>query len=297
MHKKAFIGFAGAMLAAAACAVEWTNLTPENRIGGRMVSEGYLRGKVVLFDGRDYSKKEHAEDIAALQKIWTGYKSKPFIVLGGHSGAPGEALAKKLDKLGVTYPVYAGASPLVPKYAEGADEPTLVPVSGDCIRVYDASGRRLYSGDSIHKASGIAGSAIFSARRPAGPQVWKALLDYEIEFLPGQAYLRLKDLMDQKEEMAKLQAKYPADMRRYSETYAKLKDSEEVRKLAKLVELSRLVRDRDKSSKSSKRLTKSLLEKEIEKYEPLKKSSNPCIVQEAKNAIADMKFAAASMKK
>ena len=71
----------------------------------------------------------------------------------------------------------------------------------------------------------------------------------------------------------------------------------EIKRLAKLVELSRLVKDRDRSSKKSARITPEILEKAIEKYIDLKQSDNPNVAQEAKNAIADIKWSEATLPK
>ncbi len=287
MEKKHFIAALAALAAALAPAADWVNLTPERRIGGRMVSAGYLKGKVVVFAGMDFGKKENTDDIKDLQQVWAGYKSKPFVVVGGHTGSKDDPKAKAMmEKLGVTFPVYAGA---------GTE--TTAGFSGEGIRVYDTVGRRVYSGNDIHKAGGVAASAIFGTRRPSGPKAWRTFLDFEIENLPGQAYLRLRDLRSKKDELAALKKKFPDDAARYERAYAKFDADSEVKKLAKLVELSRLVRDRDSSTSAAKRLTKAKIDSEIEKYLPLKDSANPNIVQEAKNAIADLKFAAASFDK
>ena len=69
----------------------------------------------------------------------------------------------------------------------------------------------------------------------------------------------------------------------------------DIKKLAKLVETARLIKDRDKSSRASQRISASALEDIIKKYSILTKSENPLIVQEAKNSIADLKFVQAEL--
>ena len=72
---------------------EWRNVTPETRIGGRIVSPGYLQGKVVLLDCRDYADASGAEAMKRLQGVWRTYASKPFVVLGCHTGRSNRAAA------------------------------------------------------------------------------------------------------------------------------------------------------------------------------------------------------------
>lgn len=269
---------------------EWTNVTPENRIGGRMVSPGYLRGKTVLIDSRDYGSKSCVEDVKALQQIWNTYKTKEFIVIGCHTGAADSGrVSKIIDRLGVTYPVYNGAG-VAGREGDRMNLPALA--------VLDSTGTRfVHKGTDVRKVSGVVGSLIFLTKRPTGAQTWKKLLDWEIENMPGHAFNRLRDLMADSAESSSLRAKFPADMKRYEETYAKWKESNEIKKTAKLVGLAVAVKDRDVNSNEAKKITKSVIEGAIGKYSKLKESSDPRIVQEAKNAIADLMFAEATLKK
>ncbi len=276
---------AAILLAGGAHAFEWENLTPENRLGGRMVSPGYLRGKIVVFDRRDYGSKESVEAIKALQTLWSSYKTKPFVVVGSHTGkASAKRVEALMEKLDVTYPVYANAS------LEGA------PKSSASVRVIDSTGTRImYSGEDPRAASGVVGTAIFAARMPAGAKQWKRLLDWEIENLPGQGYLRLKAYRADRDARSEMKREFPEDDARYDAAFRKFAQSKEIKRLSKLVELSRLVKDRDTSSGAGKRVTKASIEKTIAKNESLKKSKDPAVVQEAKNAIADLQFAAATI--
>lgn len=275
------------LLAGASSAYEWTNLTAEARLGGRMVSAGYLRGKIVVMDRRDYTDSANAADIEALQKMWASYKTKSFVVVGSHTGSgDAKGVEKALARLGVTYPVYANAGVL--RDGEMVDSPEL--------SVFDSTGtRRIYGGQDVHKVAGVVGSAIFSTRMPTTAKQWRYLLDWEMENLPGQAFIRLKDLDVQDKVIAEMKAKYPDSLHKYAQTLKKWREDNEIKKLAKLVELSRLVKDRDPHAKTKEKITKSVIEKAIEKYESLKQSKNPNVVQEAKNAIADLQFSAASL--
>ncbi len=273
------------LLGGGAFAFEWENLTPENRLGGRMVSPGYLRGKIVVLDCRDYGSKESVEAIKALQTLWSTYKTKPFVVVGSHTGkASAKRVAALMEKFDITYPVYANAS------LSGA------PKGASPVRVIDSTGTRvMYSGGDPRAASGVVGTAIFATRMPSGAKQWRYLLDWEIANLPGQAYLRLKAYRADREARAEMKRSFPEDAARYEEAFAKFSKSKEIKRLSKLVELSRLVKDRDTASSAGKRVTKASIEKMIAKNESLKKSENPAVVQEAKNAIADLQFAAATI--
>lgn len=269
-------------------AYEWTNLTPENRLGGRMVSAGYLRGKVVVLDCRDYGDKANFADIRALQQLWACYKTKPFVIIGSHRGKQDpKRMAAILDRLGVTYPVYAQAE------LKGISTATV-----PCLYVMDSTCTvRLYAGSAVRSVNGCVGNAIFSACRPAAAKQWKRLLDFELTNLPGQAYLHLKSLLAQKDCLEEVRRTYPDDLRAWMAAYEKAKASDEIKKLAKLVELATLVKDRDTQAKESKKITKAVINKNIEKFEALKESANPFVVQEAKNALADLKFVEATLSK
>lgn len=268
---------------------EWVNVTPSNRIGGRMVSPGYLRGKTVLIDCRDYGSRSCVEDAKALQQLWSTYKSKEFVVIGCHTGeAESERVAKIMDRLGLTYPIYRDAG-LLGRDGERLEMSTFT--------VLDSTGRRfMHRGSDIRRVTGVIGNLIFITKRPSGAKSWKWLLDWEIENMPGHAYNRLRDFNADTSACAEMRKKHPKDFRRYADAYADMKRSDEVLRTAKLVALAVAVKDRDVTSASAKRITKATLAGAIEKYSDLKGSEDPRIVQEAKNAIADLTFAAASMK-
>ena len=290
MIREMLVGIVACAFASGACGYEWLNVSQETRIGGRMVSPGYLRGKVVLFDCRDYADPANAEVLKRLQSIWATYKTKPFVVLGSHRGEAGTAKVREMmDKLGITYPVYRGAR-LSNGELENTDGKALVYV------IDSTCSRRLYGGKDDRAATGVVGSAIFAARMPTNAKQWKFQLDYELENLPGQAYLRLKALKEHQDVWSEMQSKYPEDAKRYEDTRAKFSENNEIKKLAKLVELARLVKDRDTESEQAKKIKPEHLERVEEKYESLKGSDNPYIVQETKNALVDIRFAKASLK-
>ena len=74
-------------------------------------------------------------------------------------------------------------------------------------------------------------------------------------------------------------------------------DNGEITKLATLVETALLVKDRDKTSRASRRLSAAALENVIRQYSALAKSDDPAIAQEAKNSIAELKFVQTELKR
>lgn len=277
------------MVAGAGFGVEWMNVVPDSRVGGRMASCGYLKGKVVLLDVRDYSENAEAAVMKQIQDVWAAYKSKQFVALGSHVGSSGskEAAGNLIKSLHLTYSIY---SDVAVKNDEGALEDLQRGVY-----VFDSTGKRLYFGKDPRQAMGIVGSAIFAESIPASTAGWKAVLDYEIANLPGQAYLRIRDLKNHKDVLKKLSKEYPADVKRYAATWREYGENSEVKKLAKLVETTRLIKDRDKNSRASKRLSAATLENLIKQYSVLTQSDNPLIAQEAKNSLADLKFVKAEL--
>ena len=271
--------------------LEWRNITPETRVSGRMVSPGYLQGKVVLLDCRDYADASNADALQRLQNVWRTYASKPFVVLGCHTGQSNRAAAAKLaSRLGITYPVYEGA------YISGEDEDGQPPAR--LVVVVDATATRIvYSGKDDRQATGVCGDAIFSAKRPSGPNQWKRILDYEVKCLPGSAYLRMKDLGTSKNDLKELAQKYPEDMKRYVKAFAEYKKSNEVKKLAELVAAARLLKDRDPTAKNTRKFTKADLARLEAKYASLKSSEDPRIAQEAKNCLYDIQCVKATLAK
>lgn len=280
------------VLAAAASGSEWVNIVPESRVGGRMASCGYLKGKVVLLDARDYSVASEAGAMRQIQDVWAAYKSRPFVALGSHIGSDDskDAAEKTVKKLQLTYPVY---SSVAVKDESGAENRF-----SRGIYVFDPTGRQLYFGEDPRQATGVVGSALFAANIPSTPKYWRTLIDYEISNLPGQAFLRIRDLkQNHKAVLKKLAGEYPDDVKRYAKTWREYNENSEIKKLAKLVETARLIKNRDKTSRAAQRISAPAIENIIKKYSVLAKSENPLVAQEAKNSIADLKFVQAELKR
>ena len=94
----------------AADAVEWTNIDQANYLAGRMASAGYLRGKVVCLDCRDYGDKSGVDAMRRLEEVWQTFKMKPFVLIGSHRGTAGAEKIKRIaEGLKLTFPIYKEA--------------------------------------------------------------------------------------------------------------------------------------------------------------------------------------------
>lgn len=258
-------------------AATWVNLAPTNRLGGRMVSEGYLRGKTVLVDCRDYGKRECVEPAKALEEVWQSLKTKPFAVVGSHRGeSDAERIGKIVGKLNLSYAVYDHAD----RQGENAIE-----MEEGRYYVFDVTGKFLYGGKDLQQARGVAASAIMGAAYPQNPKQWRHILDYETQWLPGKAYLHLTEFRE----------KFPAEAAAYDEKWEAYSASDEIKRLAKLEKLARAAKDYDPKVAGAKKIAPAQIEKAIGKFEDLKQSEDPVVVQEAKNCLADLKWAAAAL--
>ena len=105
--------FTVAMLSLAAVAadpVEWENIDPAHYLAGRMASAGYLRGKVVCLDYRDYGDKSGVAAMRRMEEVWQTFKMKPFVLLGSHRGtADAEKIKRIAEGLKLTFPIYKEA--------------------------------------------------------------------------------------------------------------------------------------------------------------------------------------------
>lgn len=289
-----------------AATAEWSGITPDNRVGGRVASAGYLRGKVVLFDRRDYADPANADDLRRLQSAWSAYKTKAFVLLGCHTGGDSAAAKKAVEKLGLTYPVYINvecSGPFAKKPPErgapAADEPAAGPSGASDARIvlFDATGRRLlYCGDNAALACGSAGKAVFDERQPSGVVRWKELIDYDLENLPGRALSRLRDLHGDSETLAKLEKRFPADAARFRKEFERLRNDKEAVELAKLEDEARSVVDADPRSAAASGPSARRFDEIASRYSHLKTSRDGRVAQEAKNALADVAFAKATFK-
>jgi pimeloyl-ACP methyl ester carboxylesterase len=279
MKFRMLAALAAVLAVCSASAYEWKDVTKENRLGGRMISAGYLRGKVVLVDCRDYGDKANEADVRQLQELWSTFKSKPFILLGSHRGTASAAdVAARLAEWGVTYPVYRGAAIDKDEPKDETGRPFFYLMDSTCQK-------RRFTGRDVHRVQRAIGDAVVNDSVPMTKKQWRHYLDWELVHLPGKGYNRLREF----------RKAYPGEAGDYDAQWEKLSDDADVPKLAKLVDFATKVKDRDSASAGAQRLSKELLNKAIEKYAPLKQSANPVVVQEAKNALADLAFTAATL--
>ena len=181
----AFAVFVAAMLSpfvVAADPVEWENLDQVHYLSGRMASAGYLRGKVVCIDYRDYGDKGGADAMRRLEELWQTFKMKPFVLIGSHRGTAGAEKIKRIaDGLKLTFPIYKEADIVRTEEQKATD-----PVHIGFMCIVGGTGRILYCGNDDRRAAGFIASALISMRSPTTPKQWKHYIDYDINVLPGR---------------------------------------------------------------------------------------------------------------
>ncbi|MBO7721866.1 MAG: hypothetical protein J6T01_05625 [Kiritimatiellae bacterium] len=262
---------AAAAVATFSHAAEWRNVDRDHHLGGRMASAGYLQGKVVLVCKWSANEGGGAM-MSRLEEVWRGFKTKQFVVLGGHVGTVGDE-ARKIAA-GVTFPVYreAGIS-------------TNEPVSAELpfLYVVDETGRLVYLGLNDRSATRAVVTALTDAEAPKNLAQWKRFLDYELDHLPCRAFLRMKDFAKQ----------YPKEAKAYKDRVTKLAAVPDVRKVADLVEFAKRAKDPPRFGPKEtvkRRRYEKLVKDVIDKCEPMKNAADPRVAQEAKNALADLKW-------
>jgi hypothetical protein len=266
----------------AARPVSWDNLDEAHHLAGRMASAGYLRGKVVYVDCRDYGDKGCVDAVRRMEEAWQTFKMKQFVMLGSHRGAAGADKIKRIaEGLGLTYPIYRDAGVTRTKEQEEADSEKV-----GFVYVVESTGRILYRGKDDRRAFGVVASALMAMRSPQTPKQWKHYIDFDIEVLPGRAVLLL-------EEYRKA---FPKESREYDAVWTRFQSDEDVQRAAKLERLTQQAKDYDFKDASAKRLSDEKVKQAISAFADLKKSSNPMVAQEAKNCIAELTWTAARLK-
>jgi len=281
MEARLILFAAVAAVALESGAVGWRNLDEEHHLCGRKASEGYLKGKVVLVDRWGAKCPPCRAMLPQVEQIWQSFKTKQFVVLGGHCagwGSPDE-VKRVAEQSGLTYPVYEDAG-----LAE--NEP---PFDGiPFLYVVDETGLVVYKGRSERIATQAIVTALTDMDAPRNLRQWRRFLDFEAKELPGRALLRI----------AEFKKKFPAEAKEYAAVEKELSKLPDAKKLVELVEFARKAKDmrafgekqKDKKAKFAK-----LVSGAIEKYSALKESADPRVSQEAKNAIADLKWTQASL--
>ena len=274
---------AAALLGAVAvhAGVEWRNLDSASYLAGRKASEGYLQGKVVLVDRWGLGCPPCRALLPRVEEIWESFRTKPFVVLGGHCKGWGDAEGvKKLAKdLQLTYSIYEDAG-----LAVGEPQFSAIPF----LYVVDETGKVVYMGHDERAATQSIVQALTDLESPRNLAQWKRFLDFELENLPGRAFLRLKEF----------RKKFPAEAKAYADKAKELAAVPEVKKLAELVEFAKKakdVREFGDKRKAQRQKYEKMVKDAISsaKYASLLESKDPRVVQEAKNSIADLKWTAA----
>lgn len=247
------------MAVAAHASVAWENVDEGHYIAGRRCSEGYLQGKVVLVS-RDPKMAQRMET------IWASFKTKPFVLIGAYDMAGRD----------ITFPVYSRAT-----LAEGAPDKSLY--------VVDETGKVRYKGEEDRAATEALVMALTDMESPKSAGHWMMFLDYELTELPGRAYLRYLDF----------KKKFPKEAKEYAVKFAELEKVENVKKLAELVKFSKSAKDMHAFDPKKDKMRRMSFERKIKeaisKYSFLKESTDRRVMQEAKNALADLKWTLATL--
>lgn len=286
--KHAMCALAAAILAAASLAapeampVEWENIDPAHHLAGRMASAGYLRGKVVCLDYRDYGDKSGVDAMRRMEEVWQTFKMKPFVLIGSHSGVAGAEKIKRIaEGLKLTFPIYREADIVRTEEQKKTD-----PEHIGFMYIIGGTGRILYCGKDDRRAAGVIASAIVSMRSPTTVKQWKHYIDYDVNVLPGKALLEIEEF----------RRAFPAEAAAYDEVWEKFSADSGIKRVAKLERLAHMAKDYDLKDPNAKKLSAEKIEQAIEKASDLKKSENPLVAQEAKNCIADLTWTLAVLK-
>lgn len=268
-----------AFAAVCASAVEWKNVDAAHYLGGRKASAGYLQGKVVLVCLWQVDEAQPVgELLSSLEEVWTNFKTKPLVVLGGPLGGAGEAVKRQLDAAQVSFPVYSGA-------ALARNQP--IYKSLPFIYIVDETGKVVYLGRDDRNATQAVVSALTDLESPRSVKQLRRFLDYELDHLPCRGFLRLRDF----------RKKYPEEVRAYEPKAKELLAIPNLKKVAELVEFAKKAKDPPvfrPEEKEKRAKYRELVEGVISSCEVFKSHPDPRVAQEAKNALADLKWAQAT---
>ena len=268
------------MAASLVQAVEWKNVDAEHYLGGRKASAGYLQGKVVLVDRWGAHCPPCRALLPRVEEIWQSFKTKPLVVLGGHCKGWGSAdeVIELITEHKLTYPIYEDAA-----LAVGEPKFDAIPF----LYVVDETGKVVYLGRDERNATQAIVTALTDMEAPKNVAQWKRFLDYELEHLPCRGYLRLRDF----------RKKFPKEAKEYEAKARELAAIPDLKKAAELIEFAKKAKDppvfgpKDKAKKAK---YEKLVKDEIDKCESLKAHPDPRVAQEAKNALADLKWTQAT---
>lgn len=263
-------------------AVEWKNLDADHYLGGRKASEGYLQGKIVMVVRWDASNRVDQASSGMLERmedIWESFKTKRFVLLGSPfcDLSAADAAKASVAAAKLTFPVYAGAG-------KAEHEPRFRGLP--TIYVIDETGLCIYVGKDDRLATTAIVQSLTDMESPKNEKQWRRFLDSEFKNLPAHAYLRLKAF----------NRKFPMEANDYLPQAKELVKIDGLKKVADLVEFARRAKDAPKfgpNEKAKRQKYEALVRSTIESCEPLKNVEDQRLAQEAKNAIADLKWTAA----
>ena len=121
-----------------------------NRYCGRRIGAKDLDGNVVLMYVWSVDDEQSVALLPRVERMWDGYKHKPFVVVGSHRGGRSAAAEKVVAAARLSFPVYEGARLAVePKFS-----------GYPFIYVVDHKGKVVYRGRSDLDATEAAVTAI-----------------------------------------------------------------------------------------------------------------------------------------
>ena len=268
------------MAASLVQAVEWRNVDAEHYLGGRKASAGYLQGKVVavcLWRADDEASRAL---LPRLEEVWRSFKTKPLVVLGGHlkEGGSADRVREALSGGKVSFPVYRDAG-----LQRGDPNYKALPF----VYIVDETGRVVYTGRDDRTATQALVTALTDMEAPKSVAQWKRFIDYELEHLPCRGYLRLRDF----------RKKFPKEVKAYEPKAKELAAIPNLKKVADLIEFAKKAKDPPvfgPKDKAKKAMYEKLVKDVIDTCEVFKEHPDPRVAQEAKNALADLKWTQAT---
>jgi len=263
--------------ASAFAGVGWRNLDSDHHLGGRKASSGYLQGKVVFVCRWDASNTvDVATLLARMEDVWEGFKTKQFVLLGSPYADMSDldALRQRIGEAKVSFPVYAdaGITNREPRVAGGL---TLYAVN--------EMGQVIYRGKDERMATQAVVQSLTDMDAPKSAKHWRKFIDYELENLPAHAYVRLKDF----------KKAFPKDAREYASKEKELAALPNMKDVADLVAFAKRAKDAPvfgPKDRAKAKKYQSLVEGVLERCASLKELDDPRMAQEAKNALADLKW-------
>lgn len=88
----------------------WSGLAVDDWYAGRKLTPNDLRGKIVLVYEFDLAYQDSVDLLPRIQSVWTGFRHKPFVVIGSYRGEKSDKVKKALVQKKVTFSVYQGVA-------------------------------------------------------------------------------------------------------------------------------------------------------------------------------------------